>query len=269
MSWTQEKEMLGRKLTKIMYENGLIRTWYRDRPSGWKLVSGLWSPFYIQLRPTCSYDHARFLLKQIGTSLWRIIQEEASEVNKLLGVAFSGIPIAIATTMVSGIPSCYTRKIVGDEHTQNLEKKIAQYGEHALVEGELRNGDVIAVIDDVVTRFDSKLVAISKLQHEIRRRHLQRIECNDVVVLIDREQGAGERARKCGVVLHSLIPFKSKGIEWLKEYMTPQEYEVIKDYLDKPTSYQNDVVQSRLRQMACDPSIPKERPKSHKPSEEK
>lgn len=251
--------MLGRKLTKLMYENKLIRTWYRDKPSGWTLFSGLWSPFYIQLRHICSYANAVFLLEQIGTSVSKMIQEEASEVNKLLGVSFGGIPIAIATTMVSGIPSCLTRKTVVEE---KLESRIAQYGEHALVEGEIKDGDVVAVVDDVVTRFDSKLVAISKLHHEVRTRHLQQVRCNDVIVLIDREQGALEKAKQCGVVLHSLIPFKSKGIIWLKEHMTSQEYKVISDYLKNPTLYQQDSVQSDLMELAQGSEPRRKRPKS-------
>lgn len=251
MRWSEEKEKLGRNLTILLYNMGAIRTWYRDKPSGWTLVSGMWSPFYIQLRPICSYDNAAYLLKYVGRAVWRIMEEEAHNVNKLLGVAFAGIPIAIATTMVSSIPSCYTRKDESKNHPGHLAKTVASYGEHALIEGELKEGDVIAIVDDVVTKFDSKLVAISQLEHEIKRRQLNaKIKCSDVIVLVDREQGAAERARQWGINLHTLIPFSSKGIEWLKGHITSEEYTVIKDYLSEPLMFQDEKVKLRLEKSA-------------------
>ena len=251
MNWLAEKEKLGKELVVLLYEHGAIKTWYRDRATGWILVSRLWSPFYIQLRPLSSFEQSRFLLERIGLAIWKLIQRETPNVNKLLGVAFTGIPIAIATTMVSGIPSCYTRKVAGVESRKNLEKEIGKYGEHALVEGELKDGDVVAVVDDVVTRFDSKLLAISKLEYEVRRRSLDvNIECNDVIVLIDREQGARERANRSDVNLHSLIPFRSKGIEWLRDIMADEEYDVISEYLRNPQAFQDKKVQLKLKQMA-------------------
>jgi len=256
MKWSEEKQKLAKELIILLYDSGAIKTWYRDRPSGWTLVSGLWSPLYIQLRSICSYRDAGFLLRRIGFSVWRMMQEEASDVNKLLGIAFTGIPIAVATTTVSGVPSCHTRKVSGIKLLRDLEREILKYGEHALVEGELEDGDVIALVDDLVTKFDSKLLAMAKLKHEIKRRNLSSaIRCNDVIVLIDREQGAKERATELGVNLHSLIPFKSKGIEWLKDNITSEEYEVINDYLKDPTIFQNDEVHLRLKRIAQEASI--------------
>jgi len=236
--------------SELLYKHGLIKTWYKDKPSGWTLVSGLWSPFYVQLRPLSSCKDARYLLEFAGKSIWKIIQHEAPHVNKLLGIAFSGIPIALATTMVSGIPSCYTRK-TDAQISYDLQKGVYGYGEHSLVEGEINDGDVIAVIDDVVTLFDSKLKAISQLNNEIRRRQIQGIiRCNDVIVLVDREQGAREKVLQMNINLHSLVPLKSKGIDWLKDSMTNIEYEVIKKYLDDPYAFQEDQTRQELIQQA-------------------
>jgi orotate phosphoribosyltransferase len=250
LRWFEEKETLGKSITILMYDVGAIRTWFRDKPSGWTLVSGIWSPFYIQLRPICSYDNAKYLLKCIGKAVHRIIQEEAPNVNRLLGIAFAGIPIAIATTMVSGIPSNYTRK-ESQNRSRHPERAVISYGEHALVEGELADGDVVAIVDDVVTKFDSKLMAISQMKQEIRRRQLNgKIECKDVIVIVDREQGAMETAKQLGMKLHSLIPFSSKGIEWLKEHITTEEYTVIKQYLREPSTFQDKRVQLKLKKAA-------------------
>jgi orotate phosphoribosyltransferase len=256
MSWKKEKERLGKELIGILYDHGMIKTWYRDRPEGWTLVSGIWSPFYIQLRPLSSYPNSRELLSKVGIAMGKMIEEEVPQtINKLVGVAVAGIPIAVATTIFSGIPSCYTRKLEGIKTTADLEKWIQHYGEHSLVEGELKDGDVIAIVDDLVTKFDTKILAIEQIKHEVKRREKQtrrrlNVTCESVVVIIDREQGAAEVAKNVGIGLYSLIPFKSKGLWWLKGKMTEEEYKVIRDYLEDAGKYQYEEIKKELRQMA-------------------
>ncbi len=244
MTWKEEKEELGKEITCLLYEKGLIKTWYRDNPVGWTLVSGLWSPFYIQLRPLSSYPE---LLQKVGYALGKMIKEECKDVNKVVGVAMTGIPIASAITILEGIPSLWTRKI-DVRSSDEFERYIQSYGEHTLVEGEFEEGDRIAVIDDLATKFDSKLVAIEQIKHEAKKRGLK-VECKDVVVLLDREQGAAAVATQHGISLHSLIPFKSKGIEWLKNSLSEIEYEVITEYLQDEKSYQDAEVQKELYEM--------------------
>ncbi|MCD6403520.1 MAG: hypothetical protein J7K98_04315 [Candidatus Aenigmarchaeota archaeon] len=249
MDWLEEKEKLGKEIISFLFRNGLIKTWYRHKPEGWKMVSGLWSPFYIQLRLIPSLKNAREILKKIGYGLGKLIKAEADEVTKVAGVAMAGIPIALSITMETSIPSCYTRKLPGVKKLEDLEKILKEYGEHKLVEGEIENGDKLAIVDDLVTRFDSKLVALRQIMLELKKRKL-RAECKHVVVLVDREQGAYETAKRYGIELHSLIPFKTKGIEWLRDELEEIEYQTIKDYLLNPEKYQNPETQRELKQKA-------------------
>lgn len=164
--------------------------------------------------------------------------------NKVVGVAMTGIPIASAIAILDGIPSLWTRKIEV-RSSDEFENYIQSYGEHTLVEGEFEESDRIAVIDDLATKFDSKLVAIEQIKHEAKRRDLT-VECKDVVVLLDREQGAAEVAAQHGISFYSLIPFKSKGVEWLKNSLSEIEYEVIDGYLRDEKKYQDAGVQKEL-----------------------
>jgi orotate phosphoribosyltransferase len=216
MAWLQEKKQVGKEITEALYENGMIKTWWRDKSEGWKLVSGIWSPFYINLRPIASYPNSREILTKVGTVMGDMIKEECPEVNKIVGIANAGIPIATAITFTSGIPMCYTRKLEGVKNIEQLESKIKEYGEHSLVEGELNNGDVISLVDDLVTRFDSKYIGERQVEYEAEKRNIS-VTCKHVNVLLDREQGASERAKELGMSLHSLIPFKSEGLWWLRD----------------------------------------------------
>ena len=237
---------LGKEIIIDLYQHGLIKTWLRDKPEGWILVSGLWSPFYIQLRTLPSYPR---LLTKIGRCLGTFIGERC-QADRVLGIAMAGIPIAMAVSLQHDVPLCYTRKLSGVTSLRQLQEVAGCYGDHALVEGTMEEGDTLVAIDDLVTRFDSKLVAIEQLALEARCRKVS-VECNDVAVIIDREQGAVARATENNITLHALIPFQTKGIEWLKHSFSPLEYEVIKDYLADSSPYQNKVQrEQRMEQLS-------------------
>jgi len=201
-----------------LYRKGMIKT-IREKPDGWRLVSGIWSPFYIQLRPLPSFPK---LLNEIGKLMGEEIKKYG---NKLLGIAMAGIPIAISISLSHNIPACYTRKFANDK----------KYGEHSPVEGIIEDGDEFIVIDDIVTKFDSKLMAVKQLKSEAEKRG-KKIKCEHVAVIIDRGQRAAEMAAAHGIKLHSLINFK-EGIEWIKKEMEEDEYEIIMDYLENPEKY--------------------------------
>ena len=133
---------------------------------------------------------------------------------------------------------------------EDFNNFVKRYGEHSLIEGILADGDTVGIVDDLVTTFDSKVVALKQLEFEIKIRGLRKVKCSDVIVVLDREQGAQEIAKGYGIELHCLIPFRSKGVSGLKEVFTDQEYEVIVDYLRDHEQYQDPRVQEDLRTIA-------------------
>ena len=247
MSWEEEKEKRGARIVRELYERGMIKTWFHDKPEGWRLVSGLWSPFYIQLRPLAAHPD---LLGRIGAVMGEMVRTETPHVQGLVGVAMAGIPIATAMSLSTGIPALFTRKLEGVRSLEDLETKITDYGAHAVVEGELACGSRLACVDDLVTRFDSKLIAIRQIEYEASRQGIEGVRCDDVFVLLDREQGAAEAAKAHGIGLHALIPFRSWGLAWLEDVFDPLEGEVIRSYIDDPGPFQKASVQAELAEKA-------------------
>jgi orotate phosphoribosyltransferase len=227
----------------------MIMTWYRDRPKGWWLQSGTWSPYYVNQRPLPSFPSSQKLLKTIGTAMGRMIKEEAPEVNKIVGIATTGIPLATAITIQEGIPSCYTRKLEGVETIEEFEEIVKGHGQHEQVEGELNDDDVLALVDDLVTKFKSKLIGREQVNYTARQKNVK-VTCNDVEVLLDREQGAEKTARELGMSLHSVIKFKTDGVPWLKDSLSSIEYDVITDYMENDAKYQERKLQEELKRMA-------------------
>jgi orotate phosphoribosyltransferase len=176
----------------------------------------------------------------------QLLSEQVPNVTRVLGIAMAGIPIAVATSLMSNIPAAFTRKS-NEEVPAGKESK---YGEHYFIEGELVDNDFLVLIDDVVTKFDTKMQAVSQVQQEINERRLTNVNCNDVAVVLDREQGASQTAKSHKVSLHSLIRFRSQALPWLAAKMSPLEWQVIDDYLEHPDKYQDPNLQQELKQEA-------------------
>lgn len=232
-------EKRAKKIVLDLYEHGMIKTWYRHKSEGWILTSGLWSPLYIQLRTLCSYPS---VLKEIGEAMSILVQKTVPDATRIVGIAMAGIPIAVATSLTSGLPSTFTRK----SDVGNLSRNGKQYGEHSTLEGELLDNDIIVLMDDVVTKLDTKLQALAQVEHEIEERGLKNVRCSHVAVVIDREQGATLAAKTAKIHLHSLIKFRTEALDFLSSRMAPIESQVISDYLLDPGKYQDLCVRKEL-----------------------
>jgi orotate phosphoribosyltransferase len=219
---------LKKRIMQDIYVNRMLLTSFRDKPEGWTLHSGLWSPFYIQLRILSSYPET---LRRVGDALSDLIKENAPHVNRLVGIAFAGIPIATSISISSGIPACHTRKIVGVRTEQELQEAIGKYGQHSLLEGEVNDGDALCLVDDLVTGMESKLVARRQVIAELEKRGISNFTVDDIAVVVDRQQGARKRANELNINLHSLIDLVDEGLPLIKDKMSPEEFTTVSDYL--------------------------------------
>jgi len=230
-----ELNLLKQDIMRDIYENHMLLTSHRDRSEGWNLISGVWSPFYIQLRLISSFPET---LSKVGSAMARMIQEEAPHVNKIVGIAFAGVPIATVVSIESKIPAVHTRKLMGVKSTEDIQNALSSYGQHTLVEGVLEDGDVLCLVDDLVTGMTSKLAAQAQVKAELEHRRIKNATCDDVAVLIDRQQGAKKAASDAGLNLYALIDFVDEGLPLLKGIMSDAEHKLLSEYLDNPKGFQ-------------------------------
>jgi hypothetical protein len=188
-----------------------------------------------------------------------MIRDEVPELTQIVGIEMAGVPLvsAIGTAQGPGcgfIPYSYTRPLPGKKARNPAEAKLAldqlkelsDYGQKELVEGRFYEGDVFCITDDMVTDLGSKLIAKLIVEWEMEKRGIRRYDLGHVAVVLDREQGGTEEARKNGMFLHSLIKFKTDGLNWLKGVMRPEEHALISDYQSDPKKYMDKSLQEKV-----------------------
>lgn len=231
-----EMQLIGQ-----LYSRRLILTWMRDKPEGWELTSGAWSPFYFMFRHVPF--HPDLFEYSVGalTSLVEDIRKRCP-IDALVGIASTGIPLAAGVALRTGLPLAYTRKVAGLRTIDDLMSSSTAWGQHSLVEGEFKNGMRYLLVDDVVTGGASKDLARRQVEIEAERRGLA-LEFGGIIVVVDRGY-PGHDCRSSGVVaahrLYDEIP------QILSFGGTDREAEVIRDYLEKPGLYQEQRMKSAL-----------------------
>lgn len=131
------EKLLKIKAIKLQPNNPF--TW----ASGWK------SPFYCDNRKTLSYPVLRNFVK---VELSRVILERFGQVDAIAGVATGAIPQGALVADELNLPFVYVRSKPKDHGLENL------------IEGELRPGMKVVVIEDLVSTGGSSLKACEAIR---------------------------------------------------------------------------------------------------------
>ena len=174
------------------------------------LASGRKSPVYIDLRILPSYPESFDI---ISGELAKAAGE--LDIDVIAGAETAGIPYAAAIALKAKMPMVYVRK------------RPKRYGTNSMIEGLLNKDDKCVLIDDLVTNAGSKLDFIDGIRNE-------GAIVEDVLVTLDRGQGAVEALEKEGVKLHSLITLREL-LDYMdkKKMITKEEHERVIAYLEE------------------------------------
>jgi orotate phosphoribosyltransferase len=151
------------------------------------LRSGKRSKYYLDkyLFETCPD-----ILKALGEEFVKYITDD---VTLIAGAELGGVALAAATAMESGKGWIIVR---------NSKKG---YGTGKMVEGVLKEGDVVLLVEDIATTGGQVLEAakvITEAGAKVKK----------IVCVIDRKQGAGENITSAGYAFESILTKSDLGI---------------------------------------------------------
>ncbi len=144
------------------------------------LKSGVVSPFYLDFRKAQSHPSA---FHAIIAAYGEMIQE-SDESLFLAGVPEAATPLAAATGFYLERALLQPRKVIKDHGTKSS------------VEGDFQPSDHVILIDDLITKGDSKLEAIKQIEEA-------GLVVEKFVVLVDREQGGMELIKNAGYTIEA------------------------------------------------------------------
>jgi orotate phosphoribosyltransferase len=172
-----EKKLLS-MLANISYN-------YSPTPS-FRLASGKMSRFYIDCKTTTLTPEGLVL---IGKVLFERIKD--LPIQAVGGLEFGAIPLALAT-------SIYAFEQGVTIHPFVVRKQAKDRGLKKAIEGQLSQGDLVVVLEDVVTTGASSLLAVERLRDAD-------IKVDHILAIVDRVEGGTEAIAKAGLNLVSIF----------------------------------------------------------------
>ena len=146
------------------------------------LASGRTSSYYVDIKKAVTRPG---LLRVIGEAM----APYAAKADRVAGVELGAVPIAAAVSLASNKPYLMVRKAT-KEHGTKKE-----------FEGELAKGDRVLFVEDVITTGGT-------LRGAIERMRAQGAVVDDVVAVVDREEGGKMALAEITVRLHALVSAK-------------------------------------------------------------
>jgi orotate phosphoribosyltransferase len=158
---------------------------YSEEPV-FKLVSGKTSNYYFNCKAVTLHPEGMYL---IGNLIFDLIKD--LHVKGIGGLTLGADPIAYAVS--------YTSYLKGNPIEAFIVRKtMKSHGTQSWIEGNVKKGDRVVIIDDVITTGKSTIEAINRAKEE-------GIDILKVIAFIDRQEGGREVIEASGYKLDSLI----------------------------------------------------------------
>jgi orotate phosphoribosyltransferase len=141
-------------------------------------------------RSTYYLDKYRFetlpeLLGPLGERLAAAVREHEPEATRLAGPALGAVALAASASLASGLPFVIVRD------------SAKEYGTGNRIEGPFEAGELVCLIEDVVTSGGALAEAVAALR-EVG------VIVRNAICVVDREEGGADELARLGVRLRSL-----------------------------------------------------------------
>ncbi|MGB9668617.1 MAG: orotate phosphoribosyltransferase [Thermosulfidibacteraceae bacterium] len=137
------------RLKELLVEKSFL---YSREPK-FKLVSGMISNYYINCKPVTMDPEGLYL---IGNIVFEMIKD--LKVDAIGGLTMGADPIAYAVSYTSYLKGHPIKVFV-------VRKEEKDHGTRKLVEGDLKEGDKVVIVEDVITTGSSTLKAYRALSN--------------------------------------------------------------------------------------------------------
>lgn len=195
---------VNQEISKQLFASGCVKF------GNFTLASGKQSPIYIDLRRMVSYPRLFKMVAQVYSDT-----VAALKFDHIAAVPYAALPIGAVVAWKLDRSFIYPRK------------EVKQHGTGQAIEGSFKAGQSAILIEDVITSGGSIISAVETM----RRADLV---INDVVVLVDREQGGAQKLAEMGLILHPIMTI-GEIMETLKtcELIDADVYNSVRNYLNE------------------------------------
>mgnify|MGYP000886632821 FL=1 len=169
MTIDQMKERLGEIILERSFK-------YSDNPP-FTLASGRQSNYYFNCKPTTLDPEGMNL---IGTIIFDMLKD--TDITAAGGLTLGADPIANALAVISYQKGKPIKSFI-------VRKDAKDHGTKSAIEGSVRPGEKVAIIDDVITTGGSTITAIEQARKA-------GLSVAMVITLVDREEGGRENIMK-------------------------------------------------------------------------
>ncbi len=159
---------------------------YSEEPV-FKLVSGRMSNYYFNCKAVTLYPEGMYL---IGNLIFDLIKD--MDIKGIGGLTLGADPIAFAVAYTSYLKEKPIEAFV----VRKTPKSHGIRGQW--LEGNVKRGDRVVIVDDVITTGKSTIEAINRAREE-------GLEVVKVIALLDRQEGGREAVEELGYKLNSIV----------------------------------------------------------------